>query len=134
MPFLIDTCLWIDFTRKRSPSTLKQFIAPYILDPNAHLAHPISFEILRHASPAESKQLEEQFLTFPILETPADLWMQACKLGQACQQKNIMVGSFDLIIATITIHHDAELICFDDDFLKIASISPLKVKHLKRPS
>jgi predicted nucleic acid-binding protein len=134
MPFLIDTCLWIDFTRKRSPSTLKQFIAPYILDPNAHLAHPISFEILRHASPAESKQLEEQFLTFPILETPADLWMQACKLGQACQKKNIMVGSFDLIIATITIHHDAELISFDDDFLKIASISPLKVKHLKRPS
>ncbi len=134
MPFLIDTCLWIDFTRKRSPRILKQFIAPYILNPNAHLTPPISFEILRHASPAESKQLEEHFLTFPILATPADLWMQACKLGQACQQKNIMVGSFDLLIATIAIHHDAELISFDDDFLKIASISPLKVKHLKRPS
>jgi predicted nucleic acid-binding protein len=45
-----------------------------------------------------------------------------------------MVGSFDLLIATIAIHHDAELISFDDDFLKIASISPLKIKHLKRPS
>jgi len=134
MPFLIDTCLWIDFTRKRSPSALKQFIAPYILHPNAHLTPPITFEILRHATPTESKQLEEHFLTFPILETPADLWMQACKLGQACQQKNIMVGSFDLLIATIAIHHDAELISFDDDFLKIASISPLKIKHLKRPS
>jgi hypothetical protein len=57
MASLIDTSLWIDFTRVRSPQTLKQFIAPYILHPDAHLAEPVTFEILRHATPAEVRQL-----------------------------------------------------------------------------
>ncbi|MCY2966441.1 MAG: hypothetical protein NT069_22885 [Planctomycetota bacterium] len=42
-PLLIDTSLWFDFTRSRPPRTLKQFIAPFILDPDAHLAEPIAF-------------------------------------------------------------------------------------------
>jgi predicted nucleic acid-binding protein len=70
MPTQIDTSLWIDFTRGRSPRKLKQFIAPFILDPEAHLAQPSIFEILRHATPAEAKQLTQQFQTLPMLATP----------------------------------------------------------------
>ena len=55
IPTLIDTSLWIDFTRTHSPRTLKRFIAPFILDPDAHLAEPITFELLRHATPAEAR-------------------------------------------------------------------------------
>ena len=40
MTLLLDTSLWIDFTRTRSPAPLKQFIAPFVLDPEAHLAEP----------------------------------------------------------------------------------------------
>jgi hypothetical protein len=36
MTLLLDTSLWIDFTRSRSPTPLKQSIAPYVLDPKAH--------------------------------------------------------------------------------------------------
>ena len=35
MTLLLDTSLWIDFTRTRSPAALKQCIAPYVLDPAA---------------------------------------------------------------------------------------------------
>lgn len=38
MTLLLDSSLWIDFTRARSPLVLKQFIAPFVLDPVAHLA------------------------------------------------------------------------------------------------
>ena len=116
MPTLIDTSLWIDFTRTRSPRKLKQFIAPFILDPEAHLAEPITFEILRHATPAESKQLTQQFQTLPTLATPPLLWSEAAELGQACRQKNITVPSLDLLIAAIALHHGAEVVTFDDDF------------------
>lgn len=133
MPTLIDTSLWVDFTRTRSSRTIKQFIAPFILDPDAHLAEPIVFEILRHATPAEARQLTQQFATLPVLPTPPQLWMEAVKLGQACRQKNLTVGSLDLLIATVALHHGAELISFDEDFQKIASISNLHVKLLKRP-
>src|SRR5438552_423239 len=97
MPTLIDTSLWVDFTRTRSPRTIKRFIAPFILHPDAHLAEPITFEILRHATAAEAKRLTQQFQTLPQLPTPPLLWTQAAELGQACRRKNITIGSLDLL-------------------------------------
>src|SRR5205823_1315100 len=112
----------------------KRFVAPYILDPAAHLAEPITFEILRHATPAEARQLGQQFATLPVLATPPLLWTRAADLGQACRRKNITVGSLDLLIATIALHHVAEVVTFDGDYLKIAGVSPLQVKLLQRPA
>jgi predicted nucleic acid-binding protein len=134
MPTLIDTSLWIDFTRTRSPRTLKRFIAPYILHPDAHLAEPITFEILRHATAAEARQLTQQFQTLPMLATPPLFWTQAAELGQACRRKNITIGSLDLLIATIALHHGAEIVTFDSDYQKIASVSHLQTKLLQRPT
>jgi predicted nucleic acid-binding protein len=134
MPTLIETSLWVDFTRARSPRTIKRFIAPFILHPDAHLAEPITFEILRHATAAEAKQLSRQFQTLPMLATPPRLWTDAAALGQACRQKNLTVNSLDLLIATIALHHGTEVVTFDDDFQKIASVSNLQVKLLKRPT
>ena len=134
MPTLIDTSLWIDFTRTRSPRTIKRFVAPYILHPDAHLAEPIAFEILRHATAAEAKQLTQQFQTLPMLATPPLLWTQATQLGQACRRKNITVGSLDLLIATIALHHGAEVVTFDGDYQAIAGVSKLQVKLLQRPA
>jgi predicted nucleic acid-binding protein len=133
MPTLIDTSLWVDFTRRRSPRPLKRFIAPFILDPDAHLAEPIVFEVLRHATATESRQLTQQFQTLPTLLTPSQLWTEATKLGQACRHKNFTVNSLDLLIATIALYHGAEVVTFDDDFDKMASVSKLEVKLLKRP-
>jgi predicted nucleic acid-binding protein len=133
MTSLIDTNLWIDFTRARSPRTLKRFIAPFILHPDACLAEPVAFEILRHATAAEARQLEAQFQTLPMLATPPSLWTEAAKLGQTCRQKNITVNSLDLLIAVIALNHGAEVITFDGDFQKIASVSKLQVKLLQRP-
>lgn len=134
MPTLIDTSLWIDFTRARSPRSIKRFVAPYILHPDAHLSEPIIFEILRHATAAETKQLTQQFQTLPMLATPPRLWTLATDLGQACRRKNITVGSLDLLIATVALHHGAEVVTFDADYQQIASVSNLQVKLLQRPS
>ncbi|HZZ80022.1 MAG TPA: PIN domain-containing protein [Gemmataceae bacterium] len=133
MPALIDTSLWIDFTRARSPRKLKAFIAPYILDPDAHLAEPIIFEVLRHASQAEAKLIQQQFQLLPTLATPPSLWTDAADLGQMCRQKNITVNSLDLLIAAVALHHSADVVTFDDDFKQIASVSKLSLKLLKRP-
>jgi predicted nucleic acid-binding protein len=90
--------------------------------------------MLRHATPAEAKQLTKQFRTLPMLATPPMLWPQAAQLGQACRQKNINVNSLDLLIATIALHLGAEVVAFDDDFQKIATVSRLQVKRLRQPT
>ncbi len=133
MVLLIDTSLWIDFTRTQSSQAVKRFIAPYVLHADAHLAEPVIFEILKHATAAESRQLTQQFQTLPILTTPTDLWTQAALLGQACRRKGITAHSLDLLIATIALHHGAEIVTFDADFQDIASVSVLQLKLLRRP-
>jgi predicted nucleic acid-binding protein len=133
MATLIDTSLWIDFTRTRSPRELKQFIAPFILHPEAHVAEPVTFEVLRHAATEEIRQLTQYFQTFPQLETPADVWSVAAGLGQACRKQGIGTGSLDLLIASVALHHAATVITFDDDFARIATVSDLQVKLLSRP-
>jgi len=134
MPTLIDTSLWVDFTRVRSSLAVKQFIAPFVLDPDAHLAEPVTFEVLRNASAAEAIQIGRRFQTLPTLTTPADLWIQATHLGQACRRKGFNVAALDLLIAAIAIHHGAELITFDGDFQHIAGVSGLQVNLLVRPT
>jgi len=133
MTLLLDTSLWIDFTRSRSPAPLKQFIAPYVLDPEAHLAEPVRFELQRSARPEEARLLEAQFDALPCLPTPADLWQQAISLGQACRQIGRSVLSLDLLIAAVALHHNALLVSFDADFEVIASVSALRLTRLNRP-
>jgi predicted nucleic acid-binding protein len=133
MTRLLDTSLWIDFTRTRSPVALKQCIAPYVLDPAAHLAEPVRFEVLRAARPDEARLLEAQFDTLPMLPTPADLWQQAINLGQACRQIGRTVLSLDLLIAAVALHHNAELVSFDADFEAITLVSALRINRLTRP-
>ena len=134
MTLLLDSSLWIDFTRARSPASLKQFIAPFVLDPEAHLAEPVRFEMLRSARPDETRQLTAQFATLPTLSTPADLWQQAIDLGQACRQIGQTVLSLDLLVAAVALHHNALLVSFDADFETIASVSELRLQRLERPA
>jgi len=133
MPTLIDSSLWMDFTRARSPRTLKQFIAPFILAREAMLAEPIMFEVLRHATGSEARALQAQFQTMPVLETPKDLWEMAVKIGRNCRDAGIDAGSLDLLIAAVAIHHGAELVTFDRDFQNIARVCSLRVKLAQRP-
>ena len=134
MTLLLDTSLWIDFTRTRSPAPLKQFIAPFVLDPAAHLAEPVRFEMLRSARPDEAHQLTAQFATLPMLSTPADLWQRAIDLGQACRQIGQTVLSLDLLVAAVALHHNAVLVSFDADFETIASVCALRLQRLERPA
>jgi len=133
MPWLIDSGLWIDFTRVRTPRPLKQFIGAYILSPEAALAEPIMYEVLRHATDDEIGGVRTQFAVLPMLTTPDDLWTSAAQLGQVCRRKGISAGSIDLLIAIVAIHHDAELVTLDRDFQAIAGACDLRVKLLQRP-
>ena len=134
MAKLVDASLWIDFSRARSPRPLKLFIAPYIFDRDSSLAEPIAFEVLRHANDEETRQLQAHFQTMPMLSTPPSLWRDALELGQRCRRNGLTAGSLDLLIASVAVHHGAELITFDADFEQIATVSTLRVTRLTRPA
>jgi len=130
---LIDSSLWIDFTRHRSPERLKQFIAPYLFDASAHVAPPIMFELLRDASEPEFRALTSYLATYPTLSTPDNLWHQAATLGRRCRKAGHTASSLDLLIATVAMAHDAELVTLDEHFVKIGKCGGPQVKLLRRP-
>lgn len=132
MARLIESSVWVDFTRRKSPAALKRLIEPWILDPSAALCEPVIFEILRHATEQERPMIEAQFSTYPVLATPPRIWRQATLLGQKCRDQGFNAGSLDLVIAAIAIHHDAEIITFDADFASISKASTLRVQLLSR--
>jgi predicted nucleic acid-binding protein len=134
MATLLDTNLWIDLTRARSRRQLKTFIAPFVLDPQACLAEPVVFEVLRSATDAEVRQLTSHFRTLPLLASPPDLWSRGVELGRACRRIGLTAGSIDLLIAAVAIYHGAELLTFDNDFQRIASASALRIRLLNRPT
>ena len=134
MASLLDASVWIDFTRWRSPRHLKEMIAVYVLDPNACVAEPVVFEVLRHASDEELLPLQAQFDTMSMLATPPTLWQDAADLGRRCRQRGINAGSLDLLVASTALYHDAELVTFDSDFERIARVCGLRVTRLQRPS
>ncbi len=133
MARLIDSSLWVDFTRAKSPPALKELIVPWLQDAAASLCEPVAFEVLRHATASERGQLEAWFSTFPLLPTPSTLWRDAADLGRRCREEGHTPGSLDLLISALALHHDAELISFDADFRHIAQASSLRVRILQRP-
>ena len=134
MVTLIDTSLWVDFSRRKSPERLKRFVAPYLFDASAHLAEPVMFELLRDATDQEMTILTQHFATFPRLNTPDDLWQRAAALGRRCRKAGHTAGSMDLLIATVALVHEAVLVTLDEDFAKIGECGGLQVKLLRRPS
>jgi predicted nucleic acid-binding protein len=132
MARLIESSLWVDFTRSKSPQVLKARIQPWIMDAEAALCEPVAFEVLRHATPQERPLIEAQFATLPLLPTPARLWQLATRLGQQCREIGVNAGSVDLLISALALHHDAEIVTFDADYLAIARAAPLRVIHLSR--
>lgn len=130
MARLIETTLWIDFTRSRTPAERKLAIQAWILDAGACLCEAVAFEVLRHATREERPRIEAQFATLPLLPTPSSLWRDATRLGQLCRDHGHNAGSLDLLIAATAIHHQAELVTFDTDYAAIARFSKLRVQLL----
>lgn len=132
MERVIETSLWVDFFRAQTPPAVKLQIKPWVMRHDLALCEPILCELLRSAGAAQRSFLQRHFATIPMLPTPATLWPEAIRLGQACQDAGVVVGALDLLIATVCIHHGAELITFDKQFAPIAKISNLRTTILTR--
>ena len=133
MELLIDSSLWIDFAMPKSPPALKQQIAVWIHNERAATCAPVRYEVLRGALRHERPRLEQQLRTTLWLPLPDGFWEKATQLGQKCRDAGFTVGAFDLMIAAVALHHDAEVVTFDSDYALIAQAEPrLRVNALVR--
>jgi predicted nucleic acid-binding protein len=133
MEYLIDSSLWIDFSRRQSSQTLKSQIRPWVTGPDCVTCEPVVFEVMRNATADERRSLTEHLEVMALLSSPASLWRDAVTLGQKCRDAGFTIGALDLLIATVALHHNAEIVTFDADYSLIAQAAPaLRVQLLAR--
>ena len=130
---LPDSVLWIDFTRAKTPVTVKQQIAPFLASRRTVLCEPVRFEVLRGERKADRLKTEALLATLPMLPTPASLWLDAADCGQRCLDSGITVPPLDLLISATAIFHQVEVVTFDAHFELMAKVlTGLKVRRLIR--
>lgn len=130
---LIDSSLWIDYFRPKTPRSVKRLIDHIVSGADVVTCEPVLFELMRATSRRESAMLAEYFATIPVLPTPETLWKEAGVLGQKCFAAGVLPRSLDLLIAQVSLHHDSTLTTFDDHFEQIATVCQLNVNLLLRP-
>lgn len=131
---VIDTCVWIDHLRPRTPEATRRLADAAVNDPDALLCEPVRFELLAGASRQERPPLLRRLATMPLLHTPPRLWPEAATLAAQACDTGLRVPSVDLLIAALCIHHDVVLTTFDAHFGELAKISKLRVNLLIRPT
>jgi predicted nucleic acid-binding protein len=131
---MIDSSLWIDYFRPKTPVSVKALIDPIVRGPDAVTCEVILFELLRAVPQKEAGKVTDFFATMPVLETPRSLWTEAGRLGQKCTEAGFLTPVMDLLIAQVCIHHEALVTTFDEGFAKIADVSQLRVRLLTRPA
>jgi len=131
---VIDTCIWIDHLRQRTPEATRRVTDAAIHSEDALLCEQVRFELLCGASRRERPQLLRRLETMPMLPTPPQIWHAAAELATKACDTGLHVPSVDLLIAAICIHFDVALTTFDDHFGKLAELSKLRVNLLIRPA
>ncbi len=129
---MIETSIWVDYFRPKTPDAVRKEIHVWVQRPDLALCEPIICELFRTARPEQRRLMRQHLNTIPVLPTPLSLWTDATRLGQTCEEAGVRVGALDLLIATVCIHHDAELITFDKQFAAMAKVSKLRAQILTR--
>lgn len=131
---VIDTCVWIDHLRKKTPEATRRVADAAMNEADALLCEPVRFELLSGASRKERPLLLRRLETMPLLHTPQHLWKDASALATIACDAGLHMPSVDLLIAALCIHHDVALTTFDSHFGKLAKLSALRVNLLIRPA
>ncbi len=131
---VIDTCVWIDHLRERTPEATRQIASAAVHAEDALLCEQVRFELLCGASRRERTPLLRRLETMPLLQTPPVLWREASELAAKACDAGLRVPSMDLLIAAVCIHHDSALTTFDAHFGELARLCELRVHLLIRPA
>jgi predicted nucleic acid-binding protein len=116
----VDTSVWIDFFRGRSPAVEKLSL---LLDRgDVALPIPVKIEILSGAKKSEAQRLERVLSALPILYPTELIWKLLAKWVTAGAAAGQRFGVGDLLVAGLAVEHGCTLWSFDSDFTRMASL------------
>lgn len=116
----VDTSVWIDFFRGRSPAAEK--LSGLLDRDEVALPIPVKIEILSGAKKSEAQLLERVLSALPVLYPTEPLWKLLAKWVTAGAAAGQRFGVGDLLVAGLAVEHDCSLWSLDSEFARMASL------------
>jgi predicted nucleic acid-binding protein len=116
----VDTSVWIDFFRGRSPVTEK--LSALLDRDEVALPAPVRIEILSGAKRTERSRLQRVLAALPVLYPTEASWRRMedwVAEGAAAGQR---FGVGDLLVAALAVDHACALWSLDRDFARMARL------------
>lgn len=133
-PVFIDTSAWILALRKSGPDEAQKKVKN-LLDKD--LVATCGMIILELLGGAKDKQDYEELLidlqALDYLKVETKTWLASAKLSFDLRRKGIKVPSTDVLIATLALSYDCQILHDDKHFDMIAGQTQLKAERIVKP-
>ena len=131
MTIIVDTSLWIVAIRDRSGAAALRLRTAIGNEPVV-MAPPIRLELPQGCRrEPEWRAMLARVDAFETVTMASSAWDEAAKIYCRLRQDGLTVRSaLDCCIAQLCIDHDSTLLHCDRDFATIATVAPLKHRHI----
>ncbi len=131
MTLLVDTSVWSLALRRDQESTVVQVSALRNALEGGEMVVTTGLvlqELLQGFSgPRARDDIIERFAALPLLSPDRRDHIDAAALRNLCRRAGVQIGTIDALIAQLCIRHDLALLTTDNDFVRVASHSPLQL-------
>ncbi len=118
---MLDTSIWIDAFRGRSPEIL-QLTRKLINEDRVCTCGPIVFEIRRGLRMSEQKRVLPLFDALIRVKFDESTWEAAGTLDASLRKKGATIPPMDILIASVCLEHGTPLWTLDQHFEKIPGL------------
>jgi predicted nucleic acid-binding protein len=118
---LLDTSVWIDALRGKSPHIVAA-TEELLKDDRILICGPVLFEIKRGLRPPDRKKILPLLDALIRLSVDETVWDAAGDLDASLRKKGITIPPMDVIIAQICRHHKVSLFTLDEHFYSIPGL------------
>ncbi len=122
---LLDTSIWIDALRGKTPQIVKK-TQSLLTDDRVLTCGPVLFEIKRGLRPKERKTILPLFDALIRLPLDEAVWDLAGDLDASLRRKGITIPPMDIIIAQICLYHKIMLFTLDNHFHSVPGLKLFK--------
>ena len=127
---MLDTSIWIDAFRGKSPEILK-LTKKLLNEDRVCTCGPIVFEIRRGLRRTEHKRVLPLFDALIRLKFDESTWESAGILEASLREKGVTIPPIDILIASVCLGHGIPLLTLDQHFGKIPGLFCLTPADLK---
>lgn len=129
MKVLVDTCIWSQVLRHKSPDAdLAKKLQELIQNARVAIIGPIRQELLSGIPQVKQfKELKETLSSFEDLPLNTEHYEKAAEFCNICRRKGIQGSTIDFLICAVAIMEDLVIFTIDKDFENYKKHLPLRL-------